>query len=301
MFGQLYLALCALQAVAHAYSVPPNLQTFYNTVSKQKNCTHTLKSGFGNGDNDYPLNWAYCELDNVMYIHYGGGGLGSMAIDVDGRRPKGDNPQDSQDGTAFEDTLRSYNISGVKDLDPYIHPYVVLGNQGTKKGYLTFDPHVYGVQPLSVVAVVCNGKLFYGVWGDTNGDDDYPKNGASTGEASQALGTACFGKHVSANIGHGKPDVLYVAFKGATAVPGAKGADWAAKSYDEFEASIKQLGDKLVSQISLGSPTATATVWSPTLTGTALSSALANWDGQSYTPPSSKSTAISKHKTGRQW
>lgn len=95
----------------------------------------------------------------MLYIHHNGGGLASMAIDVDGKRPKGDNPQDSQDGTAFEGILKRYNISGVTDLDPYIHPYVVFGNQGTKKGYTTFHPRMYDIQPLSVMAVVCADKL----------------------------------------------------------------------------------------------------------------------------------------------
>lgn len=100
----------------------------------------------------------------MLSIHHDGGGLASMSIDVDGKRPKGDNPQDSQDGTAFEDILKRYNISGVTDLDPYIHPYVVFGNQGTKKGYTTFHPRMYNIQPLSVMAVVCADKLVRAIW-----------------------------------------------------------------------------------------------------------------------------------------
>ena len=37
-----------------------------------------------------------------------------------------------------------------------MHPYVVLGNEGADP---SFDPQSAGVQPLSVVAVVCNGQL----------------------------------------------------------------------------------------------------------------------------------------------
>lgn len=39
--------------------------------------------------------------------------------------------------------------------------------------------------------------------------------------------------------------MLYVAFPGADAVPGAKGAKWNAQLYAEFEQSIQTLGDKL--------------------------------------------------------
>lgn len=31
-----------------------------------------------------------------------------------------------------------------------------------------FDPTKFGIQPLSVVAVVCGGKLTFGVWADTS-------------------------------------------------------------------------------------------------------------------------------------
>jgi hypothetical protein len=69
------------------------------------------------------------------------------------------------------------------------------------------------------------------------------------GEASLSLATACYGKSVNGNAGHDENDVLYVAFPGADAVSGAKGAKWNAQSYGEFEQSIKTLGDKLVGRL----------------------------------------------------
>ena len=84
----------------------------------------------------------------------------------------------------------------------------------------------------------------YGVWGDTNGDDGPPL----VGEASLSLGTACFGNKITGNNGHGQKDVLYIAFTGDDAVPG-KSAKWKAKNFDEFEASIKDLGDQLIERL----------------------------------------------------
>ncbi|PHH90861.1 hypothetical protein CDD83_2417 [Cordyceps sp. RAO-2017] len=69
------------------------------------------------------------------------------------------------------------------------------------------------------------------------------------GEASLSLATACFGKAVSGNSGHDENDVLYIAFTGEDAVPGKK-ANWAAKTFDEFEESIEPLGDRLIQRIS---------------------------------------------------
>lgn len=89
----------------------------------------------------------------------------------------------------------------------------------------------------------------YGVWGDTNGDDG---SKPVLGEASIALATACFGKGMTGGNGHDATDVLYLAFVGDDAVPGADGAAWDAASYDEFEASIAALGDRLVAGVGGG-------------------------------------------------
>lgn len=154
---------------------------------------------------------------------------------------------DTQSQTSFKDTVKSYG-QGQNDLDANIHPYVVFGNEGSRSGYVTFNPQNYGIKPLSVMAVVCNGKLIYGVWGDENGDDDKQ---AMIGEASISLATACFGKSVNGNSGHDANDVLFIAFPGDDAVPG-RNAKWNARSYDEFESSIQSLGDKLIQRIGGG-------------------------------------------------
>lgn len=85
-----------------------------------------------------------------------------MDIDCDGAQG-GDaddgrcgNSADTQDITAFQYTVAGYN-SGINDLNAYVHPYVVFGNDGDK--YVSFDPTKYGIEPLSVMAVVCNKKV----------------------------------------------------------------------------------------------------------------------------------------------
>lgn len=67
------------------------------------------------------------------------------------------------------------------------------------------------------------------------------------GEASIAMGDLCFpSENLNGNNGHNQFDVMYIAFKGSSAVPGKKGANWNTKDTKTFEASIKALGDKLV-------------------------------------------------------
>lgn len=175
-----------------------------------------------------------------------------MDIDCDGaqRGPADDgrcgSSNDTQSQTTFKDTIASYDC-GIRDLDAYVHPYVVFGNQGSQKGWKTFDPEEVGIQPLSVMAVVCGDRLVYGVWGDTNGDDgEYPM----VGEASISLATACFGGRMNGNEGHDDHDVLYIAFVGDDAVPGPKGANWSATDRAAFERSIEERGNMLVERIS---------------------------------------------------
>lgn len=104
----------------------------------------------------------------VIYIQGKNGQLAGMDIDCDGNQktPASANDgrcgpsDDTQSTTAFEDTIISYN-AGIKELNPYVHPYVVFGNDNEdhKSGFVSFNPQDYGVKPLSVMAVVCGNKL----------------------------------------------------------------------------------------------------------------------------------------------
>lgn len=85
-----------------------------------------------------------------------------MDIDCDGALGTGDgscdSSNDTQGQTTFQQTVQGYN-RGIADLNAYVHSYVVLGNQGSKDGYVQFDPQSVGIEPLSIVAVVCGDKL----------------------------------------------------------------------------------------------------------------------------------------------
>lgn len=243
--SSLVLGFLAMQTTAR--SVPDNVKAFYEKVKSGGTCSgpDLLKGGFYDEDNG-PAKYGYCQkymTNKGFYLKGPGTKLANMDIDCDGHQTAGDGrcagSSDTQGETRWKSEVERF---GIPDLNAYIHPYVVLGNEGSYTP--TFDPRSVGVEPLSLVAVVCGDKLVYGVWGDTNGDDGKPL----VGEASLALATECFGQSMNANNGHDGEDVLYFAFSGKDAVPGSS-ANWKASDYSEFEASIAALGDKLVASL----------------------------------------------------
>jgi hypothetical protein len=191
---------------------------------------------------------------SVLFIQGRSGALSNMDVCCDGIQdgPADDGRCDTDPSylsiTAFQWIVESYGVGNQTDLDANVHPYVVFGNtaEDGNDGWPTFDPQQYGIEPLSVMAVLCGGKLFYGIWGDMKGDYG---DAAMVGEASISLATACYGMDMNGNHGYDGDDVLYLAFPGEDAVPGADGAKWDARNFDEFEASIGDLGDKLMKRL----------------------------------------------------
>ncbi|KAI0595109.1 fungal chitosanase of glycosyl hydrolase group 75-domain-containing protein [Biscogniauxia sp. FL1348] len=247
------LGLVLLAGAAHAIDVPSNVKSLYQSIKSQGQCKDFLATGFYSAYND-DNSFGYCgdhlDSDGVIYLTGKGGQFANMDVDCDGVQGSAaddgrcGSSGDTQSQTSFQYQLSQYGAAGVADLDANIHSYVVFGNVGSEaEGYTSFDPQRYGVEPLSVMAVVCGDKLVFGVWGDENGDD-----GAKSvvGEASIALATLCYGTGVNGNSGHDEADVLYLAFAGKDAVPGKDGVDWAAKDRDAFQASLAKFGDKLV-------------------------------------------------------
>ncbi|KAI0173552.1 glycoside hydrolase family 75 protein [Hypoxylon sp. FL1284] len=248
------LGLSLFLGASLARDVPANVDNLYKSIKNKGQCEKTLAKGFySKYDNDN--SFAYCgdhqDDDKIIYIQGSNGQFANMDIDCDGTQGSAaddgrcGNSGDTQSITSFADTVKGYG-AGINDVDANIHPYVVFGNVGSKQGYTSFDPQEHGIEPLSVMAVVCGEKLIYGVWADENGDDGEK---SVVGEASISLATACYGKdNISGNNGHDQNDVLYIAFTGKDAVPGKK-ANWAAKNYDQFESSIQDLGNTLIKRI----------------------------------------------------
>lgn len=102
---------------------------------------------------------SYCgDLAGAIFLHTSsdGGTYADMDVDCDGADNGAgacSNDPSGQGMTAFKDQVSQYGIS---DLNANIHPYVVFGNEGAIP---SFDPRQYGMEPLSIMAVVCNGNL----------------------------------------------------------------------------------------------------------------------------------------------
>ncbi|OQE35243.1 hypothetical protein PENCOP_c014G02906 [Penicillium coprophilum] len=292
IFSTLILSSVGL---AFAYDVPANLEAIYK-AHKTGSCKKPLAKGLDDGHKD-GHDMGYCgDIDGSIFLYSTRGGFyGDMDIDCDGaNRLNGDCGDDNsgQSQTAFMGDLKPYHID---DLDAGIHPYVVFGTKG-------YDPEEDGMKPLSVMAVVCGGKLHYAIWGDTNGH-------TSTGEASLSLGQLCFPDgDITGDNGHTAKDVLYIGFKGKSAVPGSEAA-WKAKNSHEFEDSIKTLGDKLVAGLGSGG---SAHSWSSGSSSSFVTSARTTkskagghksttpvWGGESTTSETNKRTSTSSRDSGK--
>jgi hypothetical protein len=271
-----FILIALVLVAAMARDAPENLRDLYDSVRAKGHCAKQLAGGFyssSSGPNSrfsktpFPvalltrlLAFCYCgdqlKSSGVIYLQGRNGALANMDVDCDGVVGVGNNGRcrielspDTQNVTSFRDDIIGYG-RGLLDLNPYVHPYVVFGNdRGTRHraGWRPFDPTSQGMKPLSVMAVVCPGyKLVYGIWGDTNGDDGVKP---MIGEASLALATACGGNRINGGSGMDDDNVLFLGFVGDDAVPGANGANWTATDFDTFERSIAGLGDRLVERI----------------------------------------------------
>ncbi|KAM3515627.1 hypothetical protein MY11210_000805 [Beauveria gryllotalpidicola] len=226
------LTLATVGSIASGYELPAKLKALYDE-HKSGSCSNKLSAPFSGGT-------SYCgDIPNAIFLK-SDGAYDNMDIDCDGvNRSAGACADDKtgQDQTAFMDTVKTY---GIPDLDANLHPYVVFGNAEANP---TFVPQDNDIRPLSVMAVICNDQLHYGIWGDVNG-------GVLTGEASLSMAKLCFpNEPLSGDNGHDAKDVMYIAFTGNDTVPGKDGADWSASNTSDFAKSIKSLGDKLVDRL----------------------------------------------------
>ncbi|KAI5791884.1 fungal chitosanase of glycosyl hydrolase group 75-domain-containing protein [Geopyxis carbonaria] len=278
-----FSALLSLAACVAAYDIPAGLQTYYDGV-KAGGCSSFVEGRGDLNDGHGQSGYGFCtDTAGVVYIS-GKNDLADMDVDCDGSANCGGESQDYQPQTAFDSELQEGGY-GIDSLDAGDIPFVVLGTCDVGIDSLSGGP----IKPLSIVAVVCGGQLLYGVFGDTNGCD----NDNVTGEASISLAQMCFpNEGIDGDHAHDAHDVLYMAFTGDDAVPGANGADWTAKDPVKFMDSIKALGDKLVAGV-VGGSTTTSSGNSNSVSETAPSATATATKASETTYPSSSSGSCS--------
>ncbi|GAA6010557.1 hypothetical protein JCM11491_002967 [Sporobolomyces phaffii] len=225
------------------FDVPPALLSFYQTLGTKGSLTCAEGVVIDERSEGYKTNGQgkdgthYCakEKRDPAYIWW----MSNMDVDYDGA-PTTEGICEG-DGSYFE--LTAFTDGDGEPINALTVPYVVI-NQGDG-----IDPAKLGVQPLSVVAVLCGGKLTFGIWADSNAL-------GSMGEASVNLARICFGRIINGNYGHGEPDVLYLAF------PGSEDETVPPKFGNDLEAMYR-MGHELIDRAFQG-PTSNETGSKPT-------------------------------------
>ncbi|GAA5820849.1 hypothetical protein JCM11251_001843 [Rhodosporidiobolus azoricus] len=212
------------------FDVPAGLAAFHDKVGVKGSLDcgdgvvlDTRDGGYGeNGEGEDGTHYCGDKVDKPSYIWF----ESNMDSCCDGA-PAGTTGVCETDPTYLP--MTAYNDDKGNPFDAMKIQYVVI-NMGDG-----FDPTKFGVQPKSVMAVVCGkgGKMTFGVWGETNAQ-------GSMGETSVALGRVCFGGEINGNYGYGAPDVLYIAFPGSETdtIPVGAGSN---------ETAMFELGKQLVS------------------------------------------------------
>ncbi|KAK8044820.1 hypothetical protein PG993_004844 [Apiospora rasikravindrae] len=257
------LIAVALVSLCVTREIPLRVKEFQDLLREGRQCNKTLASGLRTSL-DGPETWYYCGdyVNTTGSFVYAASSAASssenqssqLTIDCDGTRS---GPEDTglcgrlyhepAKSTAFQHLLKASGIP-VKDFNTYFHPYVALGDfragQSSRSDFMEFDPQDEVVEPLSLVAVVCNGKMFYGLWADTN-NDTVPQ--PLVGQLSVAMAKMCYGEQaVETQQRLDTGDLMFLAFTGTQATPGYYGADWRAETPEEFEQGLALLGNKLI-------------------------------------------------------
>ncbi|PYH96596.1 hypothetical protein BO71DRAFT_407556 [Aspergillus ellipticus CBS 707.79] len=123
----------------------------------------------------------------------------------------------------------------------------------------------------NIAAVICDGKMYYGILGDANGDSPQV-----TGEASWLMARTCFpNDDLNGDAGHVPADVTYIVFTGEKAVLPSSALN---KNYITNFDTLRSMGDSLVGalasklDLSGGSTSQPTTLATTTATTTAASS-----------------------------
>jgi chitosanase len=132
-------------------------------------CSDALSPAYDTGVSGKTRNSVYCmdKTSNVVFLKNQDGGYADMDIDCDGAGKGQGGCSNGQSGlgeTSFQSQLQDLTKGAVKDLDSNKHTFVVLSNfvtidasGDTRK---PFDIESVGVEPLSIVAIVCGDQMF---------------------------------------------------------------------------------------------------------------------------------------------
>ncbi|KAF5859842.1 hypothetical protein ETB97_002394 [Aspergillus alliaceus] len=199
------LPVAALQAAAAKASVVPSHATYpIGEDSSIKSTIHTDWAKFSEGA---AISW-----------------VADMDVDCDGINHGCKGNPDGQEKTNWG-ALSAYEVPFIVIPDEYL-----MANKATIKGN-------------SIAAVICNGKMYYGILGDSNGDEPQV-----TGEASWILARTCFPEeNLDGNRGHTAADVTYILFTGESAVLPKSALN---KNYITNFDTLRSMGDKLVGALS---------------------------------------------------
>ncbi|KAL3458967.1 fungal chitosanase of glycosyl hydrolase group 75-domain-containing protein [Aspergillus heterothallicus] len=200
------MPVAALQTAATSLSKVPS-NTVYNyklsAGSKQISTIYTDWAGFSGGS---ALVWT-----------------ADMDVDCDGINYKCDGNKDGQ------------SLTDWGSLSAYAVPFIVIPQEYAA-------PNRAAIPGNNVAAIICNGKMFYGILGDTNGNDHQV-----TGEASWLLARTCFpDEDLRGNSGHSAADVTYIVFTGANAVLPSSALN---EHYITDFGTLKSMGDRLVNAL----------------------------------------------------
>ncbi|KAB8070890.1 fungal chitosanase of glycosyl hydrolase group 75-domain-containing protein [Aspergillus leporis] len=191
----------AIQAAAAKASVVPKGATYpFSLESTDKSTIHSDWASFKEGA---ALSW-----------------VADMDVDCDGVNEKCEGNQDGQPQTNWG------------HLAAYAVPYIVIPDR-----FLTSNKEI--LPGNNVAAVICNKKMYYGILGDSNGDEPQ-----ITGEASWLMAKTCFpDEGLQGNKAHSAPDVTYIVFTGRGAI---LPDDAINENYITDFDTLRSMGDKLV-------------------------------------------------------
>ncbi|KAJ5290869.1 hypothetical protein N7478_000120 [Penicillium angulare] len=149
--------------------------------------------------------------------------VGDMDVDCDGIDWQCQGNQFGQPNTNFG-ALAAYEV-----------PWIVIPDR--------FGTTYKSVLPgNNVGAVICNGKMFYGIYGDSCGVDPQV-----IGEASWLMARACFpNDNISGFNGHVNVDVTYILFTGGNAV--LPGSALNSNFLTDF-GTLRSMGDNLMTSL----------------------------------------------------